>query len=59
VVDYVKKHCIFVVDAVQAWVDTQYKDRRFFHAVGDGWFIVDGEKISHRRIMSAKVPEGV
>jgi flavin reductase (DIM6/NTAB) family NADH-FMN oxidoreductase RutF len=59
IVDYVRKHGIFVMDAVQAWVDEKRKDRRFFHAIGDGRFIVDGDKISHRRIMSAKVPEGV
>jgi flavin reductase (DIM6/NTAB) family NADH-FMN oxidoreductase RutF len=59
VTGYIKKHGIFIVDAVEAWVDTQHKDRRFLHAVGDGRFIVDGEKISHRRIMSEKLPEGV
>jgi flavin reductase (DIM6/NTAB) family NADH-FMN oxidoreductase RutF len=59
VVDYIKNHGIFIVDAVQAWVDEKRKDKRFFHAIGDGRFIVDGEKISHRRIMSAKLPEGM
>ena len=59
VVDYIKNHGIFIVDAVQAWVDEKRKDKRFFHAIGDGRFILDGEKISHRRIMSAKLPKGV
>jgi flavin reductase (DIM6/NTAB) family NADH-FMN oxidoreductase RutF len=59
VVEYNKNHSIFILDAVKAWVDEKCKDRRFFHAIGDGKFIVDGEKISHRRIMSAKLPEGV
>jgi flavin reductase (DIM6/NTAB) family NADH-FMN oxidoreductase RutF len=59
VADYIENHDIFIVDAVQAWVNTQCKDKRFFHAIGDGRFIIDGEKISHRRIMSAKLPEGV
>jgi hypothetical protein len=59
VVDYIKKHGIFIMDGVEAWVDEKRKGGRFFHAVGDGRFIVDGEKINHRRIMSAKVPEGV
>jgi flavin reductase (DIM6/NTAB) family NADH-FMN oxidoreductase RutF len=59
IVDYIKKHGIFVMDGVQAWVDEKCKDGRFFHAIGDGRFIVDGEKINHRKIMSAKVPEGV
>jgi flavin reductase (DIM6/NTAB) family NADH-FMN oxidoreductase RutF len=59
VVDYVKKHGIFVLDAVAAWVDEKHKGRRFFHAIGDGRFLADGEKINHRRIMLKKIPDGV
>jgi flavin reductase (DIM6/NTAB) family NADH-FMN oxidoreductase RutF len=59
VVDYIKKHGIFVLDAVAAWIDEKRKEKRLFHAIGDGRFIADGEKISHRKIMVAKVPEGV
>jgi flavin reductase (DIM6/NTAB) family NADH-FMN oxidoreductase RutF len=59
VVDYVKKHGIFVLDAAAAWVDEKRKERRFFHAVGDGRFIVDGEKINHRKTMREKLPDGV
>jgi flavin reductase (DIM6/NTAB) family NADH-FMN oxidoreductase RutF len=59
VVDYVKKHGIFVLDAAAAWVDEKHKERRFFHAIGDGRFIVDGEKINHRKIMLEKLPDGV
>jgi flavin reductase (DIM6/NTAB) family NADH-FMN oxidoreductase RutF len=59
VADYVKKHGIFVLDAVAAWVDEKHKERRFFHAIGDGRFITDGEKISHRKIMLKKLPDGV
>jgi flavin reductase (DIM6/NTAB) family NADH-FMN oxidoreductase RutF len=59
VVDYIKKHGVFILDALAAWVDEKRKEKRLFHAVGDGRFIVDGEKFSHRRIMAAKVPEGV
>jgi flavin reductase (DIM6/NTAB) family NADH-FMN oxidoreductase RutF len=59
VADYIENHGIFIVDAVQAWVDTQRKERRFFYFFLDGRFIIDGEKVSHRRIMSAKLPKGV
>jgi flavin reductase (DIM6/NTAB) family NADH-FMN oxidoreductase RutF len=59
VVDYVTKHGIFVLDAVAAWIDARRREKRLFHALGDGRFIVDGEKISHRNIMKAKLPEGV
>jgi flavin reductase (DIM6/NTAB) family NADH-FMN oxidoreductase RutF len=59
VVDYIKKHGIFVLDAAVAWIDDKRKEKRLFHAIGDGRFTADGEKFSHRRIMAAKVPEGV
>ena len=59
IVDHIQKHNIFVLDGVEAWIDEKQKAPRFFHAVGDGRFIVDGEKINHRRIMVDKVPEGV
>ena len=32
------------------------KDKRTLHAVGDGSFIVDGRKISRKRMMRAKLP---
>jgi flavin reductase (DIM6/NTAB) family NADH-FMN oxidoreductase RutF len=59
VIDHITKHGIFVLDAVEAWIDEKHKEKRFFHAVGDGRFIADGEKINHRKIMIAKIPEGV
>jgi flavin reductase (DIM6/NTAB) family NADH-FMN oxidoreductase RutF len=59
VVEYIKKYGIFVLDAVEAWIDSTRGDKRLFHAVGDGRFIADGEKFSHRNIMRAKLPEGV
>jgi len=59
VIDHIKKYNIFILDAVKAWVDDKRKAPQFFHAVGDGRFIVDGEKISHRKIMINKLPSGV
>jgi flavin reductase (DIM6/NTAB) family NADH-FMN oxidoreductase RutF len=59
VVDHIKKHDIFVLDALAAWVDDRRKEKRCIHAVGDGRFIVDGERISHRGIMIEKIPPGV
>jgi flavin reductase (DIM6/NTAB) family NADH-FMN oxidoreductase RutF len=59
IIDYIGKHGIFVLDAVEAWVDEKIKTPRFFHAVGDGRFIVDGERKNHRRIMIDKIPAGV
>lgn len=59
IVDHIEKHDIFVLDAVEAWIDETRKTPRFFHAVGDGRFIVDGKKINHRNIMIEKLPAGV
>ena len=59
VIDHIKKHGIFVLDAVYAWIDTERKERRTFHANGDGTFVVDGRTIDHRELMLAKIPPGV
>jgi flavin reductase (DIM6/NTAB) family NADH-FMN oxidoreductase RutF len=59
VTDHIKNHGIFVLDAAAAWIDEKRKEKRLFHATGDGRFIADGEKFSHRKIMAAKLPEGV
>jgi flavin reductase (DIM6/NTAB) family NADH-FMN oxidoreductase RutF len=59
VVDYIKQHGIFVLDAEAAWVDEKRTEKRLFHAIGDGRFITDGEKFSHRRLMRKKLPDGV
>jgi flavin reductase (DIM6/NTAB) family NADH-FMN oxidoreductase RutF len=59
IVDHIEKYGIFILDAVTAWIDDKHKEQRFFHAIGDGGFIVDGEKINYRKIMMAKLPDGV
>ena len=59
VVDHIKEHNIFVLDGIEAWVNEKQKAPCFFHAVGDGRFIVDGEKMSYRKIMIDKIPAGV
>ena len=58
VIDHIKKHNIFILDGVEAWANDNQKAPRFFHAIGDGRFIVDGEKINHRKIMIDKIPAG-
>ena len=59
VIDIVKKHNIVVLEAVAAYIDTERKERRTAHAVGDGTFIVDGRKIDRKKMMAAKLPPGV
>jgi hypothetical protein len=36
---------------VKAWVDTKHKERRTFHANGDGTFVVDGKTLNLKRKM--------
>jgi flavin reductase (DIM6/NTAB) family NADH-FMN oxidoreductase RutF len=59
VVDIVKKHNIVVLEAVAAYFDTSHKEKRTVHAVGDGTFIVDGQKLSRKRMMASKIPNGI
>ena len=59
IIDHIEKHNIFVLDGLAAWVDDKRTEKRFFHGVGDGKFIVDGELINYRRIMRSKLPDGV
>ena len=57
--DHIKKHDIFVLDAIHAWVDDDRRERRTIHARGDGTFIVDGRTIDYRELMRSKIPPGV
>jgi len=59
VTDHIKKHNIFVLDAVCAWIDNGRKERRTIHAKGDGTFVVDGHTINYRKLMLPKLPAGV
>jgi flavin reductase (DIM6/NTAB) family NADH-FMN oxidoreductase RutF len=59
VIDYVKKHDLFVLEGVRAWMDPDARKRRTFHAVGDGTFVADGRRFSHRTLMVEKLPPGV
>ena len=52
-------HGIFILDGVRAWIDRERKERRTFHANGDGTFVVDGDIINLRSLMEDKVPLGV
>jgi len=58
IVEHIKKHDIFILEAAAAWVNDERKEKRVFHAVGDGTFIVDGKKLNYRKLMSDKLPSG-
>jgi len=59
IVDRIEKHNIFILDGLAAWINPKQTEKRLFHAVGDGKFIVDGEQVNYRRLMLSKLPEGV
>jgi flavin reductase (DIM6/NTAB) family NADH-FMN oxidoreductase RutF len=59
VTDIVKKHNIVVLEGVSAYFDTSRKEKRTVHAVGDGTFIVDGRKLSRKKMMASKIPSGI
>lgn len=59
VVEYIGKYNLFILDAVHAWITAERKERRTFHANGDGTFVVDGRTIRHRELMRDKIPPGV
>lgn len=59
VVDIVKKHNIVVLEGISASFDNTRKVKRTVHAVGDGTFIVDGRKISRKKMMWSKIPAGL
>jgi flavin reductase (DIM6/NTAB) family NADH-FMN oxidoreductase RutF len=59
VVDMVDKHNIVVLKALAAYLDSSRREKRTLHAVGDGTFIVDGRKLDRRKMMAAKLPQGV
>jgi flavin reductase (DIM6/NTAB) family NADH-FMN oxidoreductase RutF len=59
VVDIVKKHNIVVLEGVAAYFDASRKEKRTVHAVGDGTFIVDGRRLSRKKMMASRIPRGI
>jgi len=48
-----------VREGVAAYFDGSRKEERTVHAVGDGTFIVDGGKLSRKKMMREKIPAGL
>lgn len=59
VADYIARHNIVVLEAVAAHIDPSRKEKRTIHAVGDGTFVVDGRRLNRRKMMAAKLPDGI
>ncbi len=47
----VSSHNFFILEAVKVWVAPERKERRTFHANGDGTFVVDGRTIDLKKKM--------
>lgn len=56
ITDYIEEPGIFLLQGVKAWIDNERKERRTFHANGDGTFVVDGETIDLSHLMADKIP---
>lgn len=48
----VEKYGLFVLEGVRAWIDPDRKERRTFHANGDGTFVIDGGTLDLREKMT-------
>jgi flavin reductase (DIM6/NTAB) family NADH-FMN oxidoreductase RutF len=59
VVDIIEKHNIIVLEGIAAYFDGSRQEKRTLHAVGDGTFIVDGDKLDRKEMMHSKLPDGV
>lgn len=59
VIDFIRKHDLVVLKGVAAWTDPSRREKRTVHAVGDGTFIVDGRRLSRKRMMASKLPGGL
>ncbi|WP_152988267.1 flavin reductase family protein [Paracoccus sp. MKU1] len=59
VIDIVERHSIVVLEGAAAWIDAAREERRTLHAVGDGTFVVDGDRLDRREMMRSKLPDGV
>ena len=59
VVDIIEKHNIVVLEGIAAYFDSSREEKRMLHAVGDGTFIVDGDKLDRKEMMRSKLPDGL
>lgn len=59
VINYLESQGIFILEGLRAWIDNERRERRTFHANGDGTFVTDGSVINLRHLMEDKIPSGV
>jgi flavin reductase (DIM6/NTAB) family NADH-FMN oxidoreductase RutF len=59
VIDIIEPYSIVVLQGVAAYFDSERKEKRLLHAIGDGTFVVDGRKFDRKEMMRSKLPDGV
>lgn len=57
VIDIIKKHDIIILEGKVAYYNSDRKNKKTIHAVGDGNFIIDGRKISRKKAMQSKLQD--
>ena len=48
----VNKYNLFILEGLRAWREPKRKERRTFHANGDGTFVIDGATVNLRKRMT-------
>jgi flavin reductase (DIM6/NTAB) family NADH-FMN oxidoreductase RutF len=56
---YLSEESILILQVVAAYENEEIQDRREIHAIGDGTFVIDGEKRDLRSLIKDKIPEGL
>lgn len=59
VIKHLRKHNIFVLQGVKAWIDKDGKHKPIFHYRGDGTFVADGKVYNRRAKMAARMAHGL
>jgi len=59
VTDIIEAHNIVVLQGVAVWFDSDRKEKRLLHAIGDGTFVADGRKFDRKKMMRSKLPNGL
>lgn len=57
--DVIEGRGIVLLDGVAAYYDSRRAEKRTLHAIGDGTFVVDGDRIDRHEMMRAKLPSGL
>jgi flavin reductase (DIM6/NTAB) family NADH-FMN oxidoreductase RutF len=48
----VDRYNLFILEGIKAWIDSSRKEKRTFHANGDGTFVVDGKTLDLKKRMT-------